>query len=102
MPTLSSLTLYPIKSCGGLSLREATLTTIGLMSGAICDREWMVIDAKGVCLTQREHPRMALITPTLTATTLEVRAPGMPLLAIPLAQPDSDTRTVSTKIWDDS
>jgi len=102
MPTLSSLTLYPIKSCGGLPLQEARLTTVGLMSGPICDREWMLVDANGVCLTQREHPRMALITPTLTATTLAVRAPGLPPLAIPLAQPDPATPTLRTQVWDDT
>jgi len=102
MPTLSSLTLYPIKSCGGLPLQEARLTTAGLMRGPICDREWMLVDANGVCLTQREHPRMALITPTLTATTLEVRAPGLPTLDIPLAQPDPATPTLRTQVWDDT
>lgn len=103
MPILSEITLYPIKSCGGLSLREATLTTSGLMTGQIYDREWMVVDAGGTYLTQREHPRMALITPTLKADTLELRAPGMLRLEIPLGMPDPDhAPTLSTQIWDDS
>ncbi|TFW13806.1 MOSC domain-containing protein [Duganella callida] len=103
MPTLSAITLYPIKSCAGLSLAEATVTTMGLMSEQIYDREWMVVDLAGNCLTQREYPRMALIKPTLKATTLEVQAPGMLRLEIPLGLPDPDSApTVTTRIWDDT
>lgn len=101
MPILSALTLYPIKSCAGVSLQAATLTTAGLMTEQIYDREWMVVDEDGVYLTQREHPRMALITPTLKANTLELRAPGMLRLEIPLGLPDPDLApTLTTQIWD--
>lgn len=103
MPVLSDITLYPIKSCGGLSLTEVTLTVSGLMTANIYDREWMVVDADGHCLTQREHPRMALITPTLKAGTLELRAPGMPPLELALGRPDPETApTLSTQVWDDT
>ena len=84
MPTLTELNLYPIKSCAGIALREATLTAAGLMSEHIYDREWMVVDANGVFMTQREHPKMALITPRIKAETLELRAPGMSLNRLPL------------------
>nr|WP_315397767.1 MOSC N-terminal beta barrel domain-containing protein [uncultured Duganella sp.] len=101
MPILSALTLYPIKSCAGLSLQEATLTTAGLMTEHIYDREWMVVDEHGVYMTQREHPRMALIVPTLKADTLELRAPGMLRLEIPLGLPDPDLApTLTTQIWE--
>lgn len=103
MPTLSAITLYPIKSCAGLSLQEATMTNMGLMSEQIYDREWMVVDSNGVALTQREHPRMALIRPTLKATTLELQAPGMLRLEIPLGLPDpASAPTLTTKVWDDT
>ena len=101
MPILSALTLYPIKSCAGLSLQEATLTAAGLMTEHIYDREWMVVDEHGVYMTQREHPRMALIVPTLKADTLELRAPGMLRLEIPLGLPDPDLApTLTTQIWE--
>ena len=101
MPILSALTLYPIKSCAGVALQDATLTTAGLMTEQIYDREWMVVDEDGVGMTQREHPRMALIAPTLKANTLELRAPGMLRLEIPLGLPDPDLApTLSTQLWD--
>ena len=102
MAILSEITLYPIKSCAGIAVREATLTEAGLSVDAVYDREWMVVGADGHFLTQREHPRMALITPAIKADTLELRAPGMLVLDIPLGLPDPEhevTREVS--MWDE-
>ncbi|AXA93774.1 MOSC domain-containing protein [Massilia sp. YMA4] len=102
MATLSELTLYPIKSCAGIALRAATLTRAGLMTDQIYDREWMVVDANGQCLTQREHPKMALIVPRLKADTLELRAPGMLRLEIPLGLPDPDAAVaIEVEVWED-
>lgn len=102
MPILTELNLYPIKSCAGISLREATLTPAGLMSEHIYDREWMLVDANGLALTQREYPNMALITPRIKADTLELRAPGMLRLEIPLGLPDpEDEKIIRVQVWDD-
>lgn len=103
MAILSELILYPVKSCGGMSVREATLTSAGLSVDAVYDREWMVVDAQGRFLTQREYPRMALIAPRLKLDTLELRAPGMLRLEIPLGLPDpEDERTLEVTLWDDT
>lgn len=103
MAILSELILYPVKSCGGMSVREATLTSAGLSVDAVYDREWMVVDAQGRFLTQREYPRMAQISPRLKLDTLELRAPGMLRLEIPLGLPDPEhERTLSVTLWDDT
>lgn len=103
MAILSELIFYPIKSCGGISVQEATLTRAGLAVDAVYDREWMVIAEGGEFLTQREHPRMALITPRLKADTLELRAPGMLRLEIPLGLPaPEDERTLDVMVWDEA
>lgn len=102
MPILSDIVLYPIKSCAGMALRQATLTGAGLMTQHIYDREWMVVDADGRALTQREHPRMALIVPTLKGDRMELRAPGMLRLEIALGLPDPELApTLLTQVWDD-
>ncbi len=102
MPILTELNLYPVKSCAGISLREATLTAAGLMSEHIYDREWMVVDAQGNYMTQRDFPRMALIAPRIKADTLELRAPGMLRLEVPLGLPDpEDEKTLAVRIWDE-
>ncbi|MES2316575.1 MAG: MOSC N-terminal beta barrel domain-containing protein [Pseudomonadota bacterium] len=103
MAILSELIIYPIKSCAGMSVREATLTSAGLSVDAVYDREWMVIDEQGQFLSQREHPRMALISPRLKSDVLELRAPGMLRLEIPLGLPDPDhERTRQVTVWDDT
>jgi uncharacterized protein YcbX len=111
MAILSAITLYPIKSCAGIDLRAALLTRAGLTTestkGAISDREWMVVNLDGHFLTQREHPRMALIVPHLNAPgalaggALTVDAPGMPMLAIELALPDPFATERMVQVWDD-
>ena len=103
MAILSEITLYPIKSCAGMALRSATVTRAGLMTEQIYDREWMVVDENGQAMTQREHPRMALIVPKLKADTLELRAPGMLRLEIELGLPDPELApTLQVQVWDDT
>jgi uncharacterized protein YcbX len=70
---LSSLHLHPVKSCAGIAVNEALL----IETGFEFDRAWMVVDRDGVFVTQRQLPRMALIQPTLRASDLVLRAPGM-------------------------
>jgi uncharacterized protein YcbX len=93
---IQGLWVFPIKSCAGVSLTEATLTPHGLAH----DRAWMVVDAEGEMLTQRELPRMALIAPSLEVQTLRVQAPHMPILQLPMALPTGPTVTV--QVWNDT
>ncbi|HEV2091982.1 MAG TPA: MOSC N-terminal beta barrel domain-containing protein [Rubrobacter sp.] len=79
-PFLGGVYVYPIKSCGGISLQSAELGATGLLG----DRRWMLVDEGGGFLSQRQHPRMALISPSLAPDRLVVRAPGMPDLEVPL------------------
>src|SRR2546428_13793215 len=106
MPTLTALTLYPIKSCAGIALQQATLTAAGLMHAQIHDREWMVVDAQGEFLTQRSHPTMALITPDLDigADMLILHAPALGLapLSLALARPAAGSvPKLQVRAWDD-
>jgi uncharacterized protein YcbX len=102
MPILSQLVIYPVKSCAGLSVPSATLTRAGLEAGGVRDREWMVVGGDGQFLTQREHPRMALIAPSLDARFLTLHAAGMAALALPLAhRPAKQASTIEVGLWDD-
>jgi uncharacterized protein YcbX len=100
MATLRALTLYPIKSCAGMAVDEALVTAAGLLAHGVHDREWMLVSADGRFLTQREHPRMALIMPRPAAGVLVVSAPGAQPLALDLAAPDGPAHMV--RIWDDT
>jgi uncharacterized protein YcbX len=100
MATVSELVLYPIKSCAGVAVEEATVTIAGLAAHGVHDREWMLVTEEGQFLTQREHPRMALITPRADGRSLEVSAPGASPLVLELAAPPGPPRQV--QIWDHS
>ena len=92
--TLSALYIHPIKSCGAVAVADSLLVETGLEF----DRAWMVVDARGEMLTQRELPRMALIQPDLRSAELVLRAPGMLALHLRLDTVEAATRV---QIWDD-
>lgn len=99
MPTITSLQLYPIKSCAGISLTEANLSETGLSFQGVGDREWMVVDGTGNCLTQREFPRMALIVCTITDEALEVSGGTNETLRLPLQITQDQTR-LQVQVWE--
>ncbi len=92
--TIAQLFVYPVKSCAGVELPEVLLTETGLEF----DRAWMVVDAGGEFVSQRELPRMALIRPTMKHMEVVLRAPGM--LALHIAF-DRVEQPVRAKVWND-
>jgi len=93
--TIAGLFVYPVKSCGGIAMREARLTERGLEG----DRHWMVVDAEGRFISQREAPRLALVSVASSTTGLQLRAPGMSALDVPF-ETRGPSRIVS--VWRDS
>lgn len=91
---IARLFVHPVKSCSGIEVREALLTDTGLE----LDRAWMVVDAQGEFVTQREQPRLALVRPHIKTHELVLSAPGMQALHIAL---DLVKQPVSVKVWDD-
>jgi uncharacterized protein YcbX len=61
---ISALHIYPIKGCRGVSVTSAMVEDIGLAD----DRRYLVVDANGKFLSQREVPAMARIIVTATAS----------------------------------
>lgn len=92
---LSSLHIYPIKSCGGIEVDAWEVDTFGLRY----DRRWMVTTPRGEFLTQREIPALALVRPAIVGSHLRITAPDMPELVTPL-EPQGG-RPVATRIWAD-
>jgi uncharacterized protein YcbX len=93
--TVSRLFIYPVKSCAGIQVQQAVLRDTGLE----WDRAWMVVDAEGLFVSQRECARMVLVQPEITADALILRAPGMPELRVGL-QAQGAPRSV--QVWDDT
>ncbi|MEO8227917.1 MAG: MOSC N-terminal beta barrel domain-containing protein [Gemmatimonadota bacterium] len=92
---LTGLWIYPVKGAAPIAVEEWEIDELGLRY----DRRWAVIDAAGDVLTQRSHPRLALVCPVITPTSLELRAPGMPPFELPLSR--RDERRLPVQIWAD-
>ena len=92
---IASLHLHPVKSCGGIAVDEALVIETGLEF----DRAWAVVDERGVAVTQRELPRMALIQPVLKHVDMVLRAPGMLALHVAL---DTVEAAVQATVWNDT
>lgn len=58
---LSEITIYPVKSLGGIHLKEAGVEKKGLKH----DRRFMLVDENNNFVTQRTFPKLALIKTTL-------------------------------------
>jgi len=93
--TIAALFVYPVKSCRGVAVGAARLTERGLAH----DREWMIVDADGRFVTQREVPRLALVATALSDTVLQLAAPGMAPLTIPLERTGTPR---SVTVWRDT
>jgi uncharacterized protein len=92
MTTLSNLTYYPIKACRGFDVTESRVERMGLVD----DRRMMVVTPEGEFLTQREHAKLALITPTLKNGSVTLSAPNFD--SIHFAIQKSGT-PISVNIW---
>ena len=54
---LASIVVHPIKSCRGIEVARARVEKRGLAG----DRRWMLVDERGVFVSQREEPRLSLV-----------------------------------------
>lgn len=103
---MQDLYIYPLKSAAGIRVESAALDAYGFVG----DRRWMLTDAEGQFLTQRQLPRMALLRATLDGPSLRLDAPSMSTLVVPEprvaedllngGRGDDRPRTRVT-IWDD-
>ncbi len=95
---LTGIFIYPIKSLGSISLTEATVQREGLQY----DRRWMLLDAAGNFLTQRNLPEMALLQPSIEGNRLRVthRNGHAGTLEFFLDQPE-DFPGFPVQVWDD-
>uniref|UniRef100_A0A7N0UE58 MOSC domain-containing protein n=1 Tax=Kalanchoe fedtschenkoi TaxID=63787 RepID=A0A7N0UE58_KALFE len=107
---VSSIFIYPIKSCRGISVSQAPITPTGLR----WDRQWLVINSKGRAYTQRNEPKLALVQPELPveafsedwqpteSSYLTLRAPGKTELKVSLSKFGQKSDGVSVWEWSGS
>ncbi|KAJ7969410.1 Molybdenum cofactor sulfurase family protein [Quillaja saponaria] len=107
---VSSIFIYPVKSCRGIPVSQAPLTPTGFC----WDRQWLVVNYKGRAYTQRVEPKLALVVVELPEEALMegweptqsshmvLKAPGMNVLKVSLTKPHEITDGVSVWEWSGS
>lgn len=92
MIQISNLIYYPIKSCRGFEVGVSQVERMGLQH----DRRMMIVNSNGDFLTQREHPKLALVTPTLQDDCLTLSAPDFDSLGVAIQKTG---KTTLVNIW---
>ena len=104
--------VYPIKSCKGYKVNSATTCKRGLKH----DREFLLVDAKGKFISQRNYSKMALINVQINESngkviflfpylyfsfwidSMTVDAPGMATLTVPLTKCQTNIEVLAS-VW---
>ena len=95
---LQEIHIYPIKSLGGIRLKEAKVEIRGLQ----WDRRWMLVDNNGLFMSQRTFHQMALLQVGIESHGLKVSHKKHPKLNhyIPF-EPKTD-ELIPVTIWEDT
>lgn len=97
MMQVSSLHLYPVKSCRGIATLEMEVDGLGPAD----DRRFLIVNADGKFMTQRERPEMARILVRPGTDGWILLAPDQGEISVPLRSPDgAPVRSVT--IWRDT
>ncbi|KAJ7571330.1 hypothetical protein O6H91_01G159500 [Diphasiastrum complanatum] len=107
--SVSSIYIYPVKGCKGISLPHALVCSTGFR----WDRQWMVVGKTGRMLTQRVEPKLALVEvllspdavnpqwgPLSSDSALSLTAPGMESLRIPLNIGKFQRNVIQVSVWE--
>ena len=94
---LTQITIYPVKSLGGISLTS----TIAEQRGLRYDRRWMLVDEQNKFITQRENPSMALIGMRLDENGFELFHKHFSENKIFIPFSISHGKALKVIVWDD-
>lgn len=96
---ITSLTIYPIKSCRGIFVSEAQVVPGGLRY----DRRYMLVDAQGRMVTGRKVPELlTLETQLLSEERLLVRGEGQTPLELSLEPEGELGEELPVSVWSDA
>ncbi len=89
---LSGLFVYPVKSMRAVAVPHAAVEPCGLEA----DRRWMVVDAQGCFLSQRQLPRLARFAAHVEADGLCLRLDAQRLR---VTRPDARCERIMVSLW---
>lgn len=97
MTTVSQIIIYPIKSMEGISLKEWKLDRFGLA----LDRRWMLVDAHGDFITQRQTPELCLFTVSIVSNGIRIQHKQDAQFRVVVPFEPVETDTMKVKVWGD-
>ncbi|MDG4820624.1 MOSC domain-containing protein [Asanoa sp. WMMD1127] len=83
---LGAIYTYPVKGCHRITHDDARVERWGLAG----DRRWMIVDADGVGVTQRETAKLVFLDAAASPGELRLAAPGRPDITIQEPAPAYD------------
>jgi uncharacterized protein YcbX len=89
---VAGLYIYPVKSAAGIAVDSAQLAPYGLRH----DREWMIVDAAGRFITQRDESRLARLSVQLDQGRLQLTNPAG---AAPPLDVAHEGERVEVQVW---
>ncbi|MCW6508686.1 MOSC domain-containing protein [Lichenifustis flavocetrariae] len=95
MPNVAALTIFPVKSLRGRGTASADVEAWGLAG----DRRFLIVDATGRFLTQRELPAMATIEAWFDGAGLMITHPDGATLAVD--RPGDEAESLIVTVWRD-
>ncbi|XP_072929989.1 mitochondrial amidoxime reducing component 2 [Epargyreus clarus] len=96
---LEDLYVYPIKSCGPVTVDRADCTYLGLKDGWLRDRVLMVVDEKNHFINARVYPELLLVRPTVKSSILTLRHVDMEPLYVNLAEVIELQKPFKATVW---
>jgi uncharacterized protein YcbX len=93
---ISELHVFPIKGAAGVALTRTTLDAFGMAD----DRRWMIVDDRGVFVSQREYPELALLRVQLQPDELVIRSTRAGEARLP--RQGGPGPTVRVRVWGDT
>jgi MOSC domain-containing protein len=90
---VSALYIYPVKSCRGIRVPRAQVAARGFAH----DRRWMIVDAQGLFITQRQATQLCLVDTALEGAALRLSAPARGSVLLPTEYEHGDELQVT--VW---
>lgn len=100
---LQKLYIYPVKSAAGVPVDCFTTGPWAAENGPMVDRQFIILDNKGVMATARKWPNITLIEPKVEPGSLTLSYPGMESFTttIPSEEKLQQAGQVFLKVFDD-
>jgi uncharacterized protein YcbX len=90
---VSGLYVYPVKACRGIRVSSVEVAARGFAG----DRRWMIVDAAGQFITQRQVPELCLVDTALDAGSIRLGAPGVESVLLPRTHEQGEELRVT--VW---